>query len=96
MEPSREFQCPGCKRSLTMSDAMHMRAIVHQQGGSYVAFGETDVIRCPACDTAIQGEDVVAGRHSLPRSGCLGEIAELVGAFAILGGIIAGLIYLFG
>ena len=80
-----------------MSDAMHLRAIAHQQGGYYIALGSTDVIRCPACNTQIQGDDIVTGRLSLPhkKSGCIGEIVELVGAFAILGAIIAGIAYLF-
>lgn len=87
METSREFQCPGCKTTLFMSDAMHAMAMIHRGGGSYMGVGSTDTINCPACRTAMGVEDVVTGRHK--RRASFGEVLVGLGTTAaLIGGIV--------
>ncbi len=85
MDVSREFFCPRCKRSLTMSDQMHMMALVHRGGGSYIAFGDTDTVTCPACRCEMKVQDIIAGKYGPSVSG---GIFGAIGAFAMIGGLV--------
>jgi hypothetical protein len=42
---------------------MMMLSEIHQGGGSYMAFGSTDTIVCPACRGQIDVREVIAGKH---------------------------------
>ena len=89
MNASREFFCPRCRKSLTMSDAIHMLARVQRSGDDYIASVTVETIPCPACGQAMRVEDIISGKHDYRAPAVQGMIGFV---FAIL--IIGELIYL--
>lgn len=83
MSATREFQCPGCQRTLFKSDAMMALSEIHQGGGGYMATGTVDMITCPGCGHSIDVREVIAGTYDR-RAGLLSTLVGL----AILGVII--------
>jgi len=74
--------CPKCKNRLNLPPQLEILHEAHKGGGGYVAFGDPDrLLPCPHCGEGLRVKDIIDGKHDMPKSGCLADVA----AFGFLG-----------